>query len=354
MPYGDDDVWRAVRRLSDPAFTRRLGLTPQLFDQLDILRRAGAFAAVERFSALSSSLPSGFQPPVLGLSSEVSRLLTGPSTLTALTEAARISNRLADIGAARFIATMPDFSRLSIGSDLIRLSTRLSDATQVLAGATLPWQLERATEVGTRAWRMLVGGLGDDSDHLALVRASFAGVDTVATASTAVLVSEDEDDTGDIELLGPTLAVPVQLRAQLHGRLAALDPSLPRKLNGAWERVSTAGPDAVSQAAHSLQELVDWTLRLAAPDEDVLRWHATTNRPETEVHEGRPTRALRGKYLLRNRPQDQTPGRLYLRSLSDLTETLQHNKHGLEPVSEQVAGLLILTVESCLGFFLHE
>jgi hypothetical protein len=35
---------------------------------------------------------------------------------------------------------------------------------------------------------------------------------------------------------------------------------------------------AASQAAHSLVELIDWALRLGAPNEEVLLWHAREGR----------------------------------------------------------------------------
>ncbi len=339
-----------------PATAEQISFANRLIDQFDVLRRSGVLAAAERLTSISPKLPSGLQPPTLGAASELSRLLTGPSTPTAFAEAQRISRRLGEIGSIGAMVTLPDPTRVAgIGRDLLNLSNRLTDATRFLVGIQLPWELERATELSTRAWRIVLGGLPESPTQAELVRASFAGVDTVATASaTALLSDEDVDDVELLDPIAPTIALADESRAQLRARLAGLDANLPRRLQGAWESVSAGGADAASQAAHSLQELIDGSLRLAAPDDAVISWHKSSSRPEDELHGGKPTRVLRAKYLLRNRRHDQTAGRLYLRSLDDLCDALQGHKHRLHAADEQIISYLALTVEGCLGFLLHD
>jgi len=97
-------------------------------------------------------------------------------------------------------------------------------------------------------------------------------------------------------------------------------------------------------------ELVDWSLRIAAPDDDVLSWHALGRRPRSELHDGRPTRSLRAKFILRDRPDDRTAARLYLRALNDLVEIVQSLKHDLEANDVVAVARLIPTVEGLLIF----
>jgi histidinol-phosphatase (PHP family) len=74
-------------------------------------------------------------------------------------------------------------------------------------------------------------------------------------------------------------------------------------------------------------ETVDGALRGAAPDVDVLAWYNATNRSDA-LHNDKPTRALRVKYLLRDRPGEANAVRLHLRALNDLVGVIQGLKHG--------------------------
>jgi hypothetical protein len=138
----------------------------------------------------------------------------------------------------------------------------------------------------------------------------------------------------------------------LREMLRELDPALPAKLDGAWERVSRPGPDAAAQAANSLMELVDWTLRLAAPDEDVLAWVRQEGKDD-ELHEGKPTRVVRLKYLVRKRPGEANIARLYQRALSDLATEVQSVKHSVGGKELDAVMSLVPTVEGLLFFALR-
>jgi hypothetical protein len=96
-------------------------------------------------------------------------------------------------------------------------------------------------------------------------------------------------------------------------------------------------------------ELIDWALRLGAPDEEVLLWHVQEGSAE-ELHEGKPTRSLRAKYILRDRSVDAKVARMYLRSLGDLTEIIQSQKHGLGSEDVETVAPLLPTVEGLLVF----
>lgn len=108
---------------------------------------------------------------------------------------------------------------------------------------------------------------------------------------------------------------------------------------------------AVSQAANSLVELIDWTLRLAAPESAVLTWHSDEGRPVDEPHEGRPTRSLRIRFVVRARP-DAMAAEMYVSSLRELMKLLQGHKHGKDEQGLVPLARLMPTVEAFLSFLL--
>lgn len=279
------------------------------------------------------------------------------SSAAAIAETYLISARVAGAASLGAGAGLQDLTKeLSLGI-AAKLVAQLSDATLFLNQFEAPPELQRATTVSARAWRLLLGDSWEKQQAARIDRISCAGIQAVAAASVAVLLT-DEDERRDFELHetlpGSWPDGPTRVREQLYQTLAELHPKLPLRLQGAWDCVRRPGPDGASQAAHSLQELIDWTLRLAAPDEDVLRWHRTTGRDMKELPNRKPTRNLRAKYVLRDRPSEHTSARLFLRSMADLTTSLQQTKHGLHCVNEPIIGYLILNVESLLGFLLTD
>lgn len=181
-----------------------------------------------------------------------------------------------------------------------------------------------------------------------------AGRTTLGMSTTGLLLSRSEDewrddplDDQDDELIGG----PAEARRRLRNELARLHPSLVNRLDGAWERVGRHGPDAASQAANSLVELIDWTLRSAAPDTEVLSWHLEGGRPTAELHEGRPTRPLRVRFIARNRP-DAVAAEMYAKGISGLVELLQGHKHGAGEQQLAAVARLLPTVEAHLCFLL--
>lgn len=67
---------------------------------------------------------------------------------------------------------------------------------------------------------------------------------------------------------------PAEMRERMREGLRRTDPRLVVRLDGAWNAVARAGPDAVSQAASSAVELVDWTLRLRCDAAGLEAWVA--------------------------------------------------------------------------------
>lgn len=119
-----------------------------------------------------------------------------------------------------------------------------------------------------------------------------------------------ESDLEDGELVQATVrqvelevlaaSEPGRLRAahELYARLGTIDPTVPDLLEAAWQDIERNGPAAASKAAHCIVEVLDRTLRAAAPEDAVREWHTRTRRSAKEFGDrGQMTRPLRVRYL---------------------------------------------------------
>lgn len=215
-------------------------------------------------------------------------------------------------------------------------------------------EIGRSLALANEAWAVVARTTPDVPGTGSTWRLLEAGRTTLGVSATGLLLNPTDDewdddllDEGDDELI----TGPAEARARLREELSRLDPRLVNRLDGAWERAGRHGPDAVSQAANSLVELLDWTLRLAAPDARVLAWHSEEGRPGNELRNGRPTRALRVWYIVRERP-DAPAAEMYVKGIGELMNLLQGHKHG--GGAQQLAALarLVPTVEAYLSFLL--
>jgi hypothetical protein len=240
------------------------------------------------------------------------------------------------------------------------LSSMIERVTSSLALMDLPPLLDGVLEQNAQTWVAATLGLGANPSSFALERAESLGFGMLH-GTTAVglfvepVVDEDFDlddvDDADVLLRQPVLSE--QMDLALRARLEELHPHLPARLAGAWERVELEGPDAASQAAHSLAEVLAWALRLAAPDDDVREWHAAERRPKDELRDGRPTRAAQVRYILRSRSVDDSEAaQLAVRSVNHLFEALQGHKHSAEPAELGAVRRMIPMVEGVLIYVL--
>lgn len=114
--------------------------------------------------------------------------------------------------------------------------------------------------------------------------------------------------------------------------------------------VARVRPRGITEAKTSYRKQTT-EVRLGAPDEEVLLWNSRGGKGGgQELHEGKPTRSLRAKYILRDRSVDARVARMYLRSLGDLTEIIQSQKHGLRRDDVDAVAPLLPTVEGLLVF----
>jgi hypothetical protein len=182
-----------------------------------------------------------------------------------------------------------------------------------------------------------------------LGRLAAAGLTTwEATSAGAMILGAPE-----VEVEEPTWEqAPGDMRARLRARLAELDSALVRKLDGVRERLAKPGPDAAAQAATSLIEVIDWALRIAAHEEQVLRWHAKGNRPASELQQGKPTRRLKVNYVLLTRDRDPESGEHFTSGLLRSLRWLEGAKHGLDFDDIAAVECMAIAVEGYLAYVL--
>lgn len=279
-------------------------------------------------SALTAALSSGFA------AGELARMFAQPawaeSALSASAFLAEHRLQVMDFS-AHIEAIIPKFESVFVLPEIGRSLTLANEAWALVARLT-----PEVPEVGA-AWRL-----------------SEAGRTTLGVSATGLLLNpSDEDWAVDLvdEDEDELIAGPADAGKRLRDELRRLNPRLVDRLDGAWERVGRQGPDATSQAANSLVELIDWTLRLAAPDAAVLSWHAAESRPGDELNQGRPTRALRIRFVVRARP-DALAAEMYVSSLRELMKLLQAHKHAAGEQQLAAVARLVPTVEAFLSFLL--
>jgi Predicted pPIWI-associating nuclease len=304
---------------------------------------------------VAASIKDLVSAPTFEATRSLSKLIE-PSALDALRGAeeymkeifasARVVEQFSALNSAQIFAVQ-DLTRLANTSRLIR------SQFSAIEGCVASVALQRATVLGIRGWQSAATAFVERPDAKRFLPLEAFGRGTVGLTSavTVLLPPQFDDNTTDVDddlgLLGPA-----SFAEALRESLRSLDHRLPRRLDGAWERVSRRGPDAASQAAHSLMETIDWTLRLAAPDAAVLVWHAAEGRSDKELHNGKPTRRLQVEFLLRRRPAEAHAARLHLRALGDLVRVLESHKHSADEADIEAVARLIPTVEGLLVFVL--
>lgn len=330
--------------------------------QMDEIRRVissnalqlGASDAMRRAIV---GLPKYFELPAFKFTADFANLITGPSALSGILAAQDASMRLRSDELAAAFGSQLTGSASAMGRfrDQMAGLTSISNLVEAMALSVrdlrFPMLIERSFAVSNQGWDEATRAIveGRNPDRLFPLQALGRGTAGVLASGILLGGRNEEDETAEESA---TLLGPQALGDRLRKRLGELSDDLPARLDGAWERVSTAGPDAASQAAHSLMELLDWTLRIAAPDDEVLAWHRDQGRQADELHDDKPTRVLRAKYLLRHRPEEVKAARLYLRAINDLADVIQSLKHKAGNKDVDAVARLIPTVEGLLIFVL--
>lgn len=142
-------------------------------------------------------------------------------------------------------------------------------------------------------------------------------------------------------------------------RLGGIDPSVPELLAGAWDDLERNGPAAVEKASHCVIEVMDRTLRAAAPDAEVREWHRQSGRPKSEWEDQeRPPHALRIKFLAQGLGGARTVAVAQFDSLTSLhtalRSRLQASKHASRGDLATVRSLLVCAEALLTLLFLSE
>jgi hypothetical protein len=312
----------------------------KLFSARDIDFARGALADFERTRRLLGDFGRALD------ASQQLRALGAAGASPALQKAAVAHEHLASL--------MKPFELTPVTRDIVGVS----DAVASVAGMFSAPALELGRDLAAIAssaltsWHKYIAELPTalDTADLLHVQAAGRGVLGVA-ASSAILLGEDDA----VEVAEEWELAPAEMREQMRDELRQLSPRLVVRLDGAWNAVTHAGPDAVSQAANSAIELIDWTLRAACDDGEVHGWVASQATPDEFLDQhGRPTRQAKIRYLLAERDLEADFVVATARNLNALRMQLQKFKHTQGEHDVAAVARLLPTVESVLYLILSE
>ncbi|MDH6130973.1 hypothetical protein P3T37_000340 [Kitasatospora sp. MAA4] len=181
-----------------------------------------------------------------------------------------------------------------------------------------------------------------------------AGRTTLGLVSTDLLSStdlqglelEETAERIDDEVLAPWQEERLGIFGDLHAVLRELDPNVPELLEGAWHSIHHQGPAVAVTVANLVVEVVDRTLRAAAPDDVVRAWHTAENRSQKEWEgQDRPPHALRVVYLASKLGGDrqlvQAQADAFAMMVRRIRNPLQKVKHASKGDLAQVRLLLL-------------
>jgi hypothetical protein len=124
------------------------------------------------------------------------------------------------------------------------------------------------------------------------------GTDLLTTGAGDAGLVEAGSARIEADVLEPWEEGRLDVGRALRKRLGEIDPSVPELLEGAWHELKRPSPAAVSKMANCAIEVLDRTLRAAAPEAAVREWHQRSGRHAAEWEEQqRPPQSLRIRFL---------------------------------------------------------
>ncbi len=310
-----------------------------------IMATSGMFSALDR--AREGWLKAS-QIPVLTAMQGLARFSTGPSLF-----AGTITAQLADAHLQSLTSiTSPAFKALHYNqfAQLSQISRFVEQQNVALAAMRPPFEVSQPVVFATQAWRSVIEIARPDME-VGLAHLQMTARGTRGAIEAGILLSEQDEGARDLFRAEASATFgPSEANLELRLRLGEVHPALRDRLDGAWERIQGGGADAAGQAANSLMEVVSWTLRTVAPDDEVLAWHAVENRPASEVVDGHPTRALRARYAVRDHLEKRTAADLFVKSIGGLCDVIQEHKHSIETGTADALAPVALLVEGLLHY----
>ncbi len=233
-----------------------LSLSNRLVDSI-------SFSGLVDSFALSNRLVDGVNAACLADSLSLSNRLVDSVNAAGLADSLSLSNSLVDSVNAAGLA------------ESLSLSNRLVDSVS-FSGLADSFSLSNRLADSISFSGRLANSLSMSPNYL------------IQTWEKPFLVSEYATD-----LHGGTVQLPVGMDDELWTALGDLGASFQEMLEGAGATLTGHGPDSGRQAAHSMRELIGWTLRTLAPD-----WAFQSAKLERMGRDG-PTRRMRLEWLLR-------------------------------------------------------
>ena len=305
----------------------------KLFTAGDLALARGVVADYERTRRLLGGLN-----PAADAARQL-RALGATGSWPALQEANLAHERVARLIAPLDVAAVRDLAGVSTAVASVAAMIRppaLNFASDISAIATS----------AVASWRNYVDALPAALDVADLFHVEAAGRSVLGvTAASAVLLGDDDA----VDVVEEWELAPAQTRERMRERLRAIDARLVVRLDGAWNAVAHAGPDAVSQAANSAIELIDWTLRLTCDETEFEAWVAAQVKPgDYRDRNGRPTRQAKIRYLLRGRAYEADLVDATTQSLIAVHRGLQKLKHTRGEHDVDAVARLLPSVEAVL------
>jgi len=210
-----------------------------------------------------------------------------------------------------------------------------------------------------------VSGLPAEAELRDIHASELTGHTGLGLLGADVLTSGADDDEVvdaavrrvEADVLVPWEEGRLELADELYARLRVIDATVPELLAGAWDELQRNGPAAVEKAAHCIIEVLDRTLRAAAPDDEVRAWHTRAGRPATEwAGQNRPPYTLRVKFLAQRLGGERTVVVAQFESLASfhtsLRGRLQAAKHASQGDLTTVRSLLLSAEYLLMQLFL--
>jgi hypothetical protein len=263
----------------------------------------------DQFRVADFVTPNIFRGVELAATSQVANILANQTAISAWRSALRTDDLVKNVlGAHAVSLSVLDSKVLENLTRLSKVSVGLTSWAAALApGATVLRGLSSTPAV---AYRNYLADLPSTPTHLQLGFSVSAGHGVNGLVATEVLtgeLTEDEDEEATERVVGEVIApwreAPFVARTELLMVLGEVDPKVPTLLDGAWDDVGRQGPAALEKVATCAIEALDRSIRAAARDEDVREWLRDRG-GEGSLDDGRPTRAARIRYLLRDRMSD--------------------------------------------------